>query len=109
MIKFRTKFLIAALGVMLPLAVVFAIGGKGGEQQSVSVEETHTKIATATTMALPVSELCNHEYTERKVEPTCTEQGYTLYTCSICGETKKDNYIKEKGHDYNETHILPTL
>ena len=33
-----------------------------------------------------------HTYTSKVVKPTLTEQGYTLYTCSVCGYSYKDNY-----------------
>ena len=39
-----------------------------------------------------------HKYTATVVEPTCTEQGYTLFVCS-CGESYKDIYTKAKGHN----------
>ncbi|MDE6585070.1 MAG: hypothetical protein K2K80_00110, partial [Clostridia bacterium] len=38
-----------------------------------------------------------HSYVESVVEPTCTEKGFTLYTCT-CGESYKDNYINANGH-----------
>ncbi len=31
--------------------------------------------------------------------PTCTEQGYTTYTC-VCGHSYVDNYVNATGHDY---------
>ena len=34
-----------------------------------------------------------HEYAEEVVAPTCTEDGYTKYTCE-CGETYNDNIVK---------------
>ena len=40
-----------------------------------------------------------HNYSENKVEATCTEQGYTEYTCE-CGDTYKDNYVDALGHTY---------
>ena len=42
-----------------------------------------------------------HSYTEQKVDPTCTEQGYTKYTCE-CGETYEDDYVKALGHSFGE-------
>ncbi len=39
-----------------------------------------------------------HSYVESVISPTCTEQGYTLHTCSVCGETYTDNFVKAKGH-----------
>ena len=43
-----------------------------------------------------------HTYEETVVEPTCTEGGYTLHTCSECGESYKDNETDALGHDYDE-------
>ena len=31
--------------------------------------------------------------------PTCTEKGYTTYTC-VCGETYTDNYVDASGHSF---------
>lgn len=44
---------------------------------------------------------CNHNYvlTESK-KPTCTEDGYDLYTCNNCKTTKKDNMQKATGHNF---------
>ena len=37
------------------------------------------------------------------VDPTCTEQGYTLHTCNQNAEKSyKDNYTDALGHDYKE-------
>lgn len=34
--------------------------------------------------------------------PTCTEEGYTLYTCTVCKEaTKKEAVTSASGHDYS--------
>ena len=37
------------------------------------------------------NEICEHEYEESIVEATCSEMGYTLYTCKLCGDNYKDN------------------
>ncbi len=37
------------------------------------------------------------------VPPTCTEQGYTEYKCSQCGESKKEDYVEALGHSYKMT------
>jgi len=34
-----------------------------------------------------------HTYELEIVPPTYLEQGYTLYTCSVCGDTYKDTYV----------------
>ena len=38
-----------------------------------------------------------HRYTETVTEPTCTEKGYTTYTC-ICGSSYVANYVDALGH-----------
>ena len=43
----------------------------------------------------------DHSYTKTVVEPTCTEQGYTIYKCETCGETKKADFVNAKGHDFS--------
>lgn len=53
---------------------------------------------------------CTHAYEVTEVAATCTEQGYTLYTCTDCGDTKKDNYTEASGHDYTRkcrAYMLP--
>ncbi len=46
---------------------------------------------------------CKHSYTTKVIEPTCTEQGYTIYTCK-CGETYNSDYVNAKGHNYVVTY-----
>lgn len=43
-----------------------------------------------------------HEYTAAVTEPTCTEKGYTTYTCSKCGAVNVSDYVDANGHDYDE-------
>ena len=43
-----------------------------------------------------------HSYDEIVVEPTCTEQGYTIHVCS-CGDEYRDSYTKTVAHSYKET------
>ena len=38
-----------------------------------------------------------HEYKAAVTDPTCTEQGYTTYTCE-CGESYTDDYVKAVWH-----------
>ncbi len=45
---------------------------------------------------------CSHSYTFRtKVEPTCTEAGIRLYTCSKCGNTYETK-ISPAGHTWDK-------
>ncbi len=42
-----------------------------------------------------------HNYTAEVTAPTCTEQGYTVYTCA-CGDTYTADYTDPTGHSYGE-------
>lgn len=48
-----------------------------------------------------------HDYKSEVTAPTCTEMGYTTYTCS-CGDAYKDTETKATGHDYKKTVVAPT-
>lgn len=50
-----------------------------------------------------------HAYEATATEPTCTEQGFTTYTCS-CGDSYVSDYVDALGHDMGEwkTVIAPT-
>ena len=43
---------------------------------------------------------CSWKFT-KTVAPTCTEMGYDLYTCQLCGQTKQENKIDKVAHDVN--------
>lgn len=58
------------------------------EKTNVS-NEPHAWVKTATTVA-----------------PTCTEQGYTVYECSICGETTHKDPVNPTGHSYDTGVIV---
>lgn len=47
-------------------------------------------------------EAVGHTYTVTIVEPTCTEDGYTLYTCEDCGYSYRDNVVKATGHSWGD-------
>ncbi|MBR3738059.1 MAG: hypothetical protein IKN26_04905, partial [Eubacterium sp.] len=65
------------------------------------------------TTTIPVSIISDsishiHSYTTQVVAPTCTEQGYTIYTCS-CGDTYNDNYVNALGHtEVVDKAVAPT-
>jgi len=40
-----------------------------------------------------------HDYKETVINPTCTEQGYTLHKCS-CEDSYKDTYVKKLDHSF---------
>ena len=42
------------------------------------------------------------------VAPTCTEQGYTVYTCTACGDELKADFVPATGHSYEASVVAPT-
>ena len=52
-----------------------------------------------------------HEYASAVTAPTCTEKGYTTYTCS-CGDTYRGDEVDATGHTegtpVTENNVLPT-
>ena len=47
-----------------------------------------------------------HSYLTEVTKPTCTEAGYTTYTCDLCGHSFVDNHVDAKGHT---EVILPAI
>ena len=43
-----------------------------------------------------------HDYAAVVTDPTCTEKGYTTYTCSRCGDTYTDSETEALGHKPSE-------
>ena len=51
---------------------------------------------------------CTHDYVATEtVDATCTEDGYVVYTCSICGDTYTE-VLDALGHDYVAVVTDPT-
>ena len=46
-----------------------------------------------------------HSHNAVVTAPTCTEQGYTTYTCH-CGDTYVDSYVDALGHDFGEWYTV---
>ena len=49
-----------------------------------------------------------HGYTTKVTAPTCTNAGYTTYTCNACGDTYVADEVKALGHNYNVVVTAPT-
>ena len=49
-------------------------------------------VFTLTVINSSVTESHTCTYTSKVIKPTYTKQGYTIYTCSVCGNSYKDNY-----------------
>ena len=44
--------------------------------------------------------ILGHDYVSVITSPTCTEQGYTTYTCSRCNDSYVSDNVAALGHDY---------
>ncbi|WP_028509245.1 CAP domain-containing protein [Ruminococcus sp. NK3A76] len=64
--------------------------------------------ASAQGKSVSVKVTVSHKYKDTVVKPTCTEGGYTLHTCSVCGNSYKDTETKTAGHKYTDKVVKPT-
>lgn len=44
-----------------------------------------------------------HSYSAKVTLPTCTSNGYTTYTCRVCGYSNRDNTTAALGHSYTSS------
>ena len=65
---------------------------------SISAYEAGTYVEEYVTFKTVAGGIKADEYTAVVTKPTCTEQGYTTYTCP-CGKTYTDDYKDALGHD----------
>ena len=55
----------------------------------------------------PIAATGDHQWEDVKVYPaSCESEGWTVFTCSVCGTQKQDNWTPKLTHDYDvaETH-----
>ncbi|HIR99858.1 MAG TPA: leucine-rich repeat domain-containing protein [Candidatus Coproplasma avistercoris] len=55
----------------------------------------------------PLPEL-GHDYKETIVQPECDAEGYTIYSCTRCGDEYKDNFTQKLPHSYEPTVVPST-
>ncbi|MCM1544766.1 MAG: hypothetical protein NC110_05640, partial [Ruminococcus sp.] len=79
------------------------------ESTCTTVGSKHTE-CTACHITLETAEIAmkEHTYTTVVTAPTCTEQGYTTYTCA-CGDTYIADYVDANGHtEVTDEAVAPT-
>ena len=54
---------------------------------------------------LMIESTCDHEYASSVTPPTCTEAGFTTYTCKKCGASYTDSRVDPLGHEWNEGEV----
>ncbi len=80
--------------VLLSVAVLLILSSCGGDGK---------------TTTEPI-DTCDHVYTERVIAPTCTEDGFTVHTCSECGDRYTDNKVQKTGtHTWEFRTVLPSI
>jgi hypothetical protein len=58
-----------------------------------------TEADAALMLFYDAEQIHRHAYMQAVTAPTCTQQGYTTYTCS-CGDSYVDDYVDALGHKY---------
>ena len=76
-----------------------ALGHKWSEWED-GGEATHMHTRHCTRDASHVESAACNFVTVAKKNPTCTEQGYTTYRCSVCGHTHDAGFVDATGHKY---------
>lgn len=64
-------------------------------------EGSHCSVCGEVFLPQTVIDALGHSYNATITVPTCTEQGYTTYTCH-CGDCYVDNYEDVLGHNYDD-------
>ncbi len=98
-----------------------------GEYTPLTIDTSKTKTVTVTTVSGSTRCMINtiefishrvvtepeteaphtHDYTTVVTAPTCTEKGYTTYTCITCAHTYQGDEVASLGHDYKDTVTPP--
>lgn len=60
----------------------------------------HCSVCGMVTVLQEIISPLNHSFRETKINPTCTENGCTLYECTRCGAQYKDDYQEPLGHSF---------
>ena len=87
---------------------IYVQGSKAGTEVLGTAEGTVTVDAISSVMLVKhVEEAHEHDYEAVVTAPTCTEKGYTTYTCA-CGDSYVDDYVDATGHSHEAVVTEPT-
>ncbi len=96
------------LSIMLSLAVLLSMvpmASAAGEDGSIDeCKHVCETVITATTCTEKYYTAHTHSFASTVTEPSCTNAGYTTYSCS-CGESYKDDYTSALGHKWDEGKV----
>ena len=71
-------------------------------------DHNHGSVSVTPVVNTTVKSGTGHRYTSAVTAPTCTEMGFTTYTCVDCGDTYKADYVDATGHTYKAVVTKPT-
>ena len=71
-------------------------------------EGSHCSVCNTVLKAQETVPATGHKYDKVVTAPTCTEKGYTTYTCSVCGDSYVADYVDALGHSYSEAEFVWT-
>ena len=60
-------------------------------------------------VAANVAVIVEHSFEKTVIKPTCTNEGYTIYKCSACGEEYTDDFKQPLGHSTKNVVTKATL
>ena len=75
-----------------------AAAKKAAEEQGIEIDWD----AVLKLPVVPAEQPCEHDYETVVTAPTCTEAGFTTYTCSKCGDSYKGDDVAALGHDFKD-------
>lgn len=78
------------------------------DETDTTTEPAAEEPAPAETESTTIETIHAHSYTSNVTNPSCTEGGYTTYTCSTCGDTYTADQKAATGHTYREKVTSPT-
>ncbi|MGN0534030.1 MAG: leucine-rich repeat protein [Eubacterium sp.] len=73
-------------------AVISSCSGSTAEEYAVKYERAFVSIG--------------HKYVNEAINPTCTKDGYTKYTCTLCDYSFNNDVISAKGHSWNSGTVI---
>jgi len=72
-------------------------------------EGKHCSVCKKVLVAQEAVDALGHDYEAVVTAPTCTEDGYTTYTCPVCGDSYKGDEVAAVGHSSEEIPaVAPT-
>ncbi len=109
-----TKYTCQRCGVVVKENIVPALGDLWGEKYLISEAGVTPRVyrqdcvrGCGCNCGCYKTFIENCEYTARKITPaTCTNKGYTTYTCSLHGETYNADYVDALGHKADEQWVV---